>query len=55
MNPLYIYITFVVILIAFSIAVRVYRHTTMRKCHQCGSMVELGRSRCQVCDYRFVN
>ena len=55
MNPLYVYIGFVVILIAFSIGVRIYRHTAMRKCHLCGSMVELGRQRCPTCDYRFIN
>jgi hypothetical protein len=54
-GPLAIYISFVVLLIAFSIAVRIYRHTVTRKCHQCGSMVELGRQRCPVCDYRFIS
>jgi hypothetical protein len=54
-NPLYVYIGFVVILIAFSIGVRIFRHTATRKCHLCGSQVELGRGRCQVCNYRFIN
>ena len=55
MNPLYIYIGFVVILIAFSIGVRIFRHTATRKCHLCGALVELGRGRCQICSYRFIN
>ena len=43
------------ILIAFSIGVRIWRHTPTRKCHLCGAEVELGRGRCQVCNYRFLN
>ena len=55
MGPLAIYISFVVLLIALSIAVRIYRHTTTRKCHQCGAQVELGRRKCQTCEYGFIN
>jgi hypothetical protein len=55
MEPLSIYIGIAVLLIAFSIGVRIYRHTATRKCHLCGAAVELGRGRCQLCGYRFVN
>ncbi|MDX6583342.1 MAG: hypothetical protein QOI10_2526 [Solirubrobacterales bacterium] len=55
MNPLYIYVGFVAVLIAFSIGVRIFRHVATRKCHLCGAQVELGKGRCQVCNYRFVN
>ena len=55
MNPLYIYIGVVAILVALSICVRVWRHVATRKCHLCGAQVELGKATCQVCNYRFVN
>ena len=55
MNPLVVYVSFAALLIAFSIGVRIYKQTAVRKCHLCGSMVELGRQRCPVCDYRFIN
>ncbi len=55
MNPVYIYLGFVVLLIGFSIGVRVYRHVVTRKCHLCGGQVELGRQRCPACNYRFIN
>jgi hypothetical protein len=54
-EPLAIYVSFVVVLVAFSIAVRIWRHQVTRKCHMCGAKVELGRQRCQVCNYRFIN
>ena len=53
MNPLYIYVGFVVVLLALSITVRIWRHHPTRKCHLCGAQVELGKGRCQVCNYRF--
>ncbi len=55
MNPLYIYIGLVVVLLALSITVRIFRHTATRKCHLCGVQVELGKGRCQVCGYQFAN
>jgi hypothetical protein len=54
-GPLAIYISAVGVLIVLSIAVRVWRHHPTRKCHLCGAQVELGKSRCQVCNYRFEN
>jgi hypothetical protein len=53
LGPLAIYISVIVVLIALSIAVRIWRHHPTRKCHLCGAQVELGRARCQVCNYRF--
>jgi len=55
LNPLYIYVGFVAVLIGLSICVRIWRHTPTRKCHLCGARVELGKGRCQVCNYQFVN
>jgi hypothetical protein len=54
-NPLYIYVGVVALLIALSITVRIFRHVATRKCHLCGAQVELGKGTCQVCNYRFVN
>jgi rRNA maturation endonuclease Nob1 len=54
-GPLAIYLTIATVLIALSIAVRIWRHTPMRKCHLCGGMVELGRRRCPTCGYEFIN
>ena len=53
MNPLDIYVGFVAVLIGLSICVRVWRHHPTRKCHLCGAQVELGKGRCQICNYRF--
>ena len=38
-----------------SFAVGIWKHVPTRKCHLCGAKVELGKGRCQVCGYRFVN
>ncbi len=40
---------------ALSIGVYINRYYATRKCHQCGAQVELGRSKCQACAYRFIN
>ncbi len=45
----------VVVLIAASLAVRIWRQMPTRFCHRCGAKVELGKGRCQVCDYQFIN
>ena len=55
MEPIVIYSGFAGLLIVFSLAVRIFRHIPTRPCHLCGAKVELGRQRCQVCDYRFIN
>jgi hypothetical protein len=52
-GPLAIYISAIVILLALSIAVWIWRHTPTRLCPLCESRVELGRARCQVCGYNF--
>ena len=52
-GPLAIYMSVAVLLLALSIAVGIWKHTAVRKCHRCGAMVELGRIRCQACGYRF--
>jgi hypothetical protein len=54
-GPLAIYISVIAILLLFSIAVRIWKHAPTRKCHLCGAKVELGRRRCQVCGYEFIN
>ena len=43
------------IMLALSIGVYINRYYATRKCHQCGAQVELGRSKCHACAYRFVN
>jgi hypothetical protein len=55
MDPLAIYISAVAVLLIASLAVGIWRHVPTRKCHLCGAKVEIGKSRCQVCGYRFVN
>ncbi len=55
MEPIAVYCGFAGLLIAFSLAVRIFRHVATRPCHRCNARVELGRQRCQVCDYRFIN
>ena len=53
MDPLAIYISLFVLALALMICARIWRHTPTRKCHLCSAQVELGRGRCQVCNYRF--
>jgi predicted amidophosphoribosyltransferase len=55
LGPLAIYVSTVAVLLLLSIAVRIWKHTPTRKCHLCGAQVELGRRRCQVCGYEFIN
>jgi hypothetical protein len=55
MAPLTIYIVVATIMTALSIGVWVNRYYATRKCHLCGAQVELGRSKCQTCAYRFIN
>ncbi len=55
MTPLGVYAICLGILLALSIGVYVNRYYATRKCHQCGAQVELGRSKCQTCAYRFIN
>jgi len=55
MPPLAIYMICVLVLFVLSIGVWVNRYYATRKCHLCGAQVELGRSKCQACAYRFVN
>jgi hypothetical protein len=55
MEPLTVYVSFAALLIAFSIGVRIFKQTAVRLCHLCGAKVELGRQRCQVCNYKFIN
>jgi len=43
-----------VVLLVLSIAVGIFHvPIATRTCPLCGTKVELGRQRCQVCDYRF--
>ena len=53
MEPLVIYASMAGLLALFSVLVGIFRHMTTRKCPLCDSQVEMGRQRCQVCDYRF--
>jgi hypothetical protein len=55
MPPIGIYAICTAVMIALSIAVYINRYYATRKCHQCGAQVELGRSKCHECTYRFVN
>jgi hypothetical protein len=43
------------VMLVLSIGVYINRYYATRKCHQCGAKVELGRSKCHACAYRFVN
>jgi hypothetical protein len=52
-DPLAIYVSAIAILLAFSLAVWIWRHRVTRVCPLCESRVEIGRTRCQVCDYNF--
>jgi hypothetical protein len=51
--PLTIYVSMLVMALVLMIAARIWRHAPTRKCHLCGAQVELGKGRCQVCNYRF--
>jgi hypothetical protein len=53
--PLTVYAICIGVLFALSIGVYINRYYATRKCHQCGAQVELGRSKCQTCAYRFIN
>jgi transposase len=55
MHPLAIYVICATVLLALSILVYLNRYFATRKCHACGAQVELGRSKCQACTYRFIN
>ena len=48
-----IYASMAGLLLVTSVLVGIFRHVTTRKCPLCDSQVEMGRTRCQVCDYRF--
>ena len=54
-GPLTIYISVAFALIVLSVMVAIWRHVPTRKCHLCGAQVQLGKGRCQVCNYRFEN
>jgi hypothetical protein len=43
------------VVLLLGIAVRIWKYTPTRKCHLCETQVELGRRRCQVCGYEFIN
>ena len=55
MPPLGIYAICFGVMLVLSIGVYINRYYATRKCHQCGAKVELGRSKCHACAYRFVN
>jgi len=55
MTPLTVYAICFGIMMALSIGVYINRYYATRKCHQCGGQVELGRRKCQACEYRFIN
>lgn len=55
MGPLAIYTILALTMVALSIGVWWNRYFATRKCHQCGAQVELGRRKCQVCEYGFIN
>jgi hypothetical protein len=52
-NPLLIYVGLLVVMLAASLLVWVFRHTPSRRCPLCEAQVEIGRTRCQTCGYRF--
>ena len=55
MGPLGIYAICAFVMVVLSIGVYINRYYATRKCHQCGAQVELGRSKCHACTYRFIN
>jgi len=55
MEPIAIYFIVATTMLALSIGVWWNRYVATRKCHQCGAQVELGRRKCQTCEYGFVN
>ena len=55
MPPFAIYLICFGVMFVLSIGVYINRYYATRKCHQCGAQVELGRSKCQTCAYRFIN
>jgi hypothetical protein len=52
-SPLLIYVGAVLVLVAASVATWIWRQSASRVCPLCEARVELGRTRCQVCGYRF--
>ena len=55
MSPLAIYLSVVIVVLLLGIAVRIWKYAPTRMCHLCNARVEIGRRRCQVCGYEFVN
>ena len=55
MDPLTIYIGMMALLLVVVILVGVKSEWTTRKCHMCGTKVEMGKVSCRVCGYRFSN
>ena len=55
MDPLAIYALLFAIMLVLSIGVYINRYYTTRKCHLCRVQVEIGRSKCHACAYRFIN
>jgi hypothetical protein len=53
MDPLLIFSLIFGWFILAGIGLYVYRHVITRVCPQCDARVELGRTRAQVCGYRF--
>jgi hypothetical protein len=54
-EPLAIYAVIAAVMTVLSVLVWVNRYYSTRKCHLCGAQVELGRSKCHACAYRFIN
>jgi hypothetical protein len=55
LDPLAIYAVMLAVMVVLSVGVYINRYYATRKCHLCGAQVELGRSKCQTCAYRFLN
>jgi hypothetical protein len=53
MEPVVIFFSIVAWMILAGIAVRVLRWVPSRVCPLCDAQVELGRTHCQSCGYRF--
>ena len=53
MNPLFIYIGAVAVLLAILIAAAVTQIRPTRKCPRCNSRVDMTQRRCRICGYDF--
>ncbi len=53
MDPLIVFISITAWMILAGVAVRIFRWVPTRVCPLCEAKVELGRTHCQTCGYKF--